>query len=529
MTVVNRVYCVAALVACVAGCGDDGSGGRPASDAGGADTQRDVAVDADRADVQLDAADAADTDTDGDTVIADTSEGDAGVDTGEPSLELDGLSVVQNPTNGLSFYVSWTTDVPATTRLDVECGDERWSRGQDSALVTSHEVFIAGFWAGATCTLTASSTTIDAAVGVAEHTLEVEGAGFPLPEIDIVATRAAAMEPGWTLVDLTNIRLGQPPTIAMVDAEGRVRWAHRLTGNASTNGNEVQAHPDGILTGGSRSSRARFVTWDGRETWRGEFQSHHEGFLMPDGERFVHLEPRQACPDGIDPVAPVVMRDFETLDVLWRWQLCDHYTPPVSFDDWDHNNGIAFDADETFFVVSARHQNALFAVATDTFEFLWVLGYGGRPEDGFNGDFAMAEEDRFLEQHAPQILDNGNIVLFDNGSCTACLEEVEADYTRGWSRAIEIAYDVDAGTAEVVWEFRPDEDIYAPIWGDADRLPGGTTLVTFGRKPEVTVIIEADAEGEEIWRMSYPQAVWGSYRAERVSPVYGFAVVPDVD
>ena len=37
------------------------------------------------------------------------------------------------------------------------------------------------------------------------------------------------------------------------------------------------------------------------------------------------------------------------------------------------------------------------------------------------------------------------------------------DFTSG--RTLQLT-----GTAEVVWEYRPDPDIFAPIWGDADRL-----------------------------------------------------------
>ena len=43
-----------------------------------------------------------------------------------------------------------------------------------------------------------------------------------------------------------------------------------------------------------------------------------------------------------------------------------------------------------------------------------------------------------------------------------------------------VAYDDVAMTAEVIWEYRHEPDVFAETWGDADRLPNGNTLVAFG-------------------------------------------------
>jgi hypothetical protein len=149
----------------------------------------------------------------------------------------------------------------------------------------------------------------------------------------------------------------------------------------------------------------------------------------------------------------------------------------------------------------------------ETGEIQWVLGYGGRPGDGFRGDFEIAEEDRFLHQHAPEIQPNGNILLFDNGF----------DGIREYSRAIEIAYDDEQMTAEVVWEYRHDPDIYAATWSDADRLANGNTLVSFGVRSRTRLahIVEVAADGDVVWDLQLP-ARWSLYRAERVpAPIYG--------
>ena len=63
------------------------------------------------------------------------------------------------------------------------------------------------------------------------------------------------------------------------------------------------------------------------------------------------------------------------------------------------------------------------------------------------------------------------VLLLDNG----------LDRTSGrYSRALEIQLDRQQGTADVVWEFRPTPDIYAPIVSSARRLPNGNTVINFG-------------------------------------------------
>ncbi len=150
--------------------------------------------------------------------------------------------------------------------------------------------------------------------------------------------------------------------------------------------------------------------------------------------------------------------------------------------DWGHLNTVVPFPNKTTLLISSRNQNTLFKVDRETDEIVWALG--------INGEFEMSEEDRFYHQHDPEIQDNGNIVMFDNGDPAI----------RPYSRAIEVAYDEDGGTAEVVWAYRHDPDIFSNIWGDADRLTNGNTLVTFGlRRANIgSTIVEVSPDGTEV-------------------------------
>src|SRR6516225_3503486 len=95
-------------------------------------------------------------------------------------------------------------------------------------------------------------------------------------------------------------------------------------------------------------------------------------------------------------------------------------------------------------------------------------------------------------QHAPTLLENGNILIFDNGPH-------RLDDSVPYSRAIE----VDPATNAIVWKYqdKPAWNFFSPRMGCAQRLPNGNTLITessFGRFFEVT------KEGEIVWEYVNP-------------------------
>lgn len=89
--------------------------------------------------------------------------------------------------------------------------------------------------------------------------------------------------------------------------------------------------------------------------------------------------------------------------------------------------------------------------------------------------------------HHPSLLDNGNILVFDNG-----LE-------RGYSRVVEL----NPATGGIEWEYvaRPRESFYSKVRGAAQRLPNGNTLVTESDRGHA---FEVTGEGEIVWEFYNP-------------------------
>ena len=89
--------------------------------------------------------------------------------------------------------------------------------------------------------------------------------------------------------------------------------------------------------------------------------------------------------------------------------------------------------------------------------------------------------------HMPRMLDNGTILIFDNGR------------GRKYSRVIEL----DPLKEEIVWEYKadPPESFFSKTLGSAQRLPNGNTLIAESAEGRV---FEVTKEGETVWEWYSP-------------------------
>lgn len=153
-------------------------------------------------------------------------------------------------------------------------------------------------------------------------------------------------------------------------------------------------------------------------------------------------------------------------------------------------------------LMSVRHLDTVIAVSPQFDGISWRIGR-------FGSDFAFPNaSDRFYHQHYVRMLDNGNLLLLDNGNGRPAAEG--GLYTR----ALELALDWDSMTASKVWEYRHQIGTtggvpvykYADKVGAAHRLDNGNTLVLFGsdidpatlagRNPQTFTLVEADSNPE---------------------------------
>jgi arylsulfate sulfotransferase len=254
--------------------------------------------------------------------------------------------------------------------------------------------------------------------------------------------------------------------------------------------------------------------------------------------------------------------------VVWRWNAFDWLDPYrmgyealyiywlmhgfSDYVDWTHGNGLWLDESDDSFVISLRHQDALFKIDRKTGEIKWILG---EPTDWsaplqkklFHAENGMRWP---YHTHAPSITPQGTILLFDNGNYRARPFQPPFPPNQSYSRAVEYAIDTDEMTVRQVWESdTADGDAMVTYaMGDADWLPKtNNVLVTYGfcyprrnltadvdwmtmndfiyqtrirevahtHPPEVVWEIRMDEEDEE-----NPTHSWQTFGSERIAGFY---------
>jgi hypothetical protein len=170
-------------------------------------------------------------------------------------------------------------------------------------------------------------------------------------------------------------------------------------------------------------------------------------------------------------------------------------------EDWMHANSLQV-APTGVLLMSVRILDTVIAISPQLDRIAWRIGR-------FGSDFAFPNpSDRFYHEHYVRMLDNGNLLLFDNGNGRPAAEGGL------YSRALELRLDWDTMTAARVWEYRHQAGTsggasvykYADKVGTAHRLENGNTIVLFGadidpaslqpKNPQTFTLVEADSGPE---------------------------------
>jgi len=239
------------------------------------------------------------------------------------------------------------------------------------------------------------------------------------------------------------------------------------------------------------------MDWNGKILWEVKHPEHtHNGIRLRNGN--VMLICNRPLPDDIIPKVSggragtefdngKMLGDYlveMTTDgkIVWEWRAWEHLDPVKdgitavqdNRDEWTHGNGI-FEMPDGNILFSFRHISTVVMINRQTGAIYWKLG--APPLSG---------------QHAPYILANGNVLLFDNGPH-------RLDSTFPFSRVLEI----DPATKNIIWMFQEaiPSNFFSPRISNAQRLPNGNTLINegwFGRFFEVT------PEGDAVWEYVNP-------------------------
>lgn len=279
-----------------------------------------------------------------------------------------------------------------------------------------------------------------------------------------------------------------------VDRRGKVLWeyATRIYGSVT----EIQVLPDHSLATCSESHFKQFDL-DGELIF--DYQgntAHHDIDLLADGRlMFLFFDQIETSDpeytilgDGI----LILNQDWNAAE--WSWYGRDHI--PLSdvneFDiqanlfnlgyDWTHANALWFDEENSKIYMNVRNLNRIYKIDYPSGAVDWIMGDGG--------DFG---EGLWSHSHDPVYLPNNHVLLFDNGLLRQGGEQ--------FSRIIEVAYDPEAKTAEIVWEYRETPDFFSYAFGSVKQQGDGHIFLTDGLNGR---LLEVDREKKKVWEMQIP-------------------------
>lgn len=243
---------------------------------------------------------------------------------------------------------------------------------------------------------------------------------------------------------------------------------------------------------------------DSRLLWAHAAPSHHDAFVADDGEIYALVHAARDVPE-IDSRHPLLLDDVVVLspegerrrsislfDAI-RSSPYAFLLPrmaglplPAGTDALDvlHANHVevydgSLASKSPLFgrgnlLVSMRNINAVAILDGRTARVLWLWG-----------------PTNLTLQHHPTMLENGDVLLFDNGTSRSQIVEV------------------DPRTDAVTWRYAPEKGFFSDTRGACQRLSNGNTLITLSTPGYA---IEVTAEGRTVWKFANPAVTPEGFR-----------------
>jgi len=263
--------------------------------------------------------------------------------------------------------------------------------------------------------------------------------------------------------------------------------------------------PNGNLLYDNYGYGLKEIRPDGTVVWSWEGPYHHDFQRLPDGDTILLIGRETPVIDGfyspgLEPKSmwtDFVIRINSSGDVIWEFSFAEHVEEirrlsglpsPVRYvkrdgagreeewapSDWAHTNTIEVLPDTPLGREDSRFRrgNLLFS-----FRALDIIGVIDPRREEIVWAWGLGILDG---QHQPTMLEDGHILVFDNGTY------------RNWSREIEM----DPATGEIVWSYDGGSKFFSPFRSGVQRLPNGNTLVC---ESDAGRIFEVTREGEVVW------------------------------
>ncbi|MFW9888920.1 MAG: aryl-sulfate sulfotransferase [Candidatus Thorarchaeota archaeon] len=244
---------------------------------------------------------------------------------------------------------------------------------------------------------------------------------------------------------------------------------------------------------------------------------HHDIEYNPSTNSILTLKEYTVQIDGADYLFDYINEYALNGTLLWSLDTrtftnysmwCPYHDISNARRDITHSNTIFWDIEEDIIYYNSRNLNTFYKINHTSSEVLWGLGeYGNFTLYNIQG---QEKDVLFYHGHSVEKLNNDTFILFDNDYHN------QTNSRNFRSRIIEIQIDEDNMTAQETWSWAAPVEYYSSVMGDADRLPNGNRLGTYGASwgPDTPIggrLVEINPAGELVWELNFPDTDLYSY------------------
>lgn len=270
----------------------------------------------------------------------------------------------------------------------------------------------------------------------------------------------------------------------------------------------------GILQEVDENSR---VIWEYRDPWL-----HHEPILLTNGNFLaMRWEPMDEAlsarvKNGFPVDAPMLDEGMIEINrrkqIVWDWKASDHVSPEEMYhcpvcarNSWLHMNSV-YEMRNGHLLVSFAKANTIAVISKSNKNVIWQWDSKGE----------------ISHQHSPIELQNGNIMIFDNGMHPF-------KFSTDFSRVIEL----NPASQKVVWMYMGDSAgrlaVYfdSPVYSNVQQLANKNLIITDGLSG---TIMEIAPNGELQWEYvnpypledgideSHSKSIYSAYKYDKEYP-----------
>jgi hypothetical protein len=288
----------------------------------------------------------------------------------------------------------------------------------------------------------------------------------------------------------------------LMEMDGAI--VHRWSRDTGKEWGHVELLPNGTLLVLSESPfELVALDWDSSILWQSDEHVHHDLDVSESGDIYVLTAATEQVDFGGGPL-PIREQPIAILDAQGRFKrrismssvlahvidepslrefvatgekIGERYRLAGDFVDLFHVNTLAIvprtfsDTFQKGFVLfAARNLNLIGVIDPERESLVWSWG-----------------TDELDWPHQPTLLDNGNLLVFDNG------------FHRSYSRIVEL----EPSSGDIVWEYQgdPPSSFSSKIMGGVQGLPNGNVLVTESLRGHA---FEITRSGELVWEFFNP-------------------------